>query len=327
MRSVADRPPFYRSLAPLLLWQQQRRPADWTSLFGRAAPLELEIGTGSGEFLARVAQERRDHDFVGVELRWASVKRTLRNLAKAEVGNARVVMEDARPVLERLFAPRSLARIHLLFPCPWRKEQHERHRITSRDFLELANSRLRDDGELLLVTDWKPLFEWTLGQVEGSGLRAQWQLVEPRWQTKYERKWSGLGQERFFEVRLHKEEHRDVAVPQDAVMNPPHLDHVDFDHFEPRDLLPSSSSPDSSTSPGSPGAATITFKEVVRDRERQVAMVRAVVVEEPLLQQIWLTVARAHDGSWWVVPARGCQMVPTAGVQRALERLAECARA
>src|SRR5205085_2793340 len=108
------------------------------------------------------------------------------------------------------------------------------------------------------------------------------------------RKWSGLGQDRFFEVRLHKEEHRDVAVPQDSAMNPPHLDHVDFDHFEPRDELGSPSSP---TSPASP---TITFKEVVRDRERQVAMVRTVIVEEPLLQQIWLTVARGHDGSWWI---------------------------
>jgi hypothetical protein len=56
-------------------------------------------------------------------------------------------------------------------------------------------------------------------------------------------------------------------------------------------------------------------------------MVRAVIVEPPLTQQLWITVARDAHGAWWVVPARGCQMVPTAGLQRALDRVAEAARA
>jgi hypothetical protein len=96
-----ERRPFYRSLAPLLIWQQLPRPVDWSAVFGRRAPLEVEIGIGSGEYIARNAAARPDVYFVGVDLRWASVKRALRNLAARPAdapANVRLVMEDAKPV-------------------------------------------------------------------------------------------------------------------------------------------------------------------------------------------------------------------------------------
>jgi len=310
-RPPSDPRPYYRSLAPLLLWQEVERPVDWTRVFGRTAPLALEIGTGNGEFLARTAVEHPQRDHVGAELRWASVKRALRNLAKAGAANARMVIEDARPVVERMFAPRALERVYLLFPCPWTKARHERHRLLHRRFLELLNSRLVDGGEALLVTDWTPYLEWTVAQAEGTGLRIEVREHEPRWNTKYERKWSSLGRRRFHEMRMIKESHRDAPAPEDVPMNPPHLARFDPDAFAPQDLI---------------GPTTITFKEVVRDRERGVVMVRTVVVEETLTQHFWITIARAGDGSWWVVAARGCATIPTVGVQLALERVAEGAR-
>jgi tRNA (guanine-N7-)-methyltransferase len=306
-----DSRPFYRSLDPLLVWQQaEKRPIDWAERFGRRAPLALEIGTGNGEFLARCAVDHPERDFVGVEMRWASVKRALRNVARAAAGNVRLVIEDARPVVERLFAPRSLAQIYVLFPCPWRKEKHAQHRLLQRPFLDVLNNRLVDGGELLLVTDWTPLQEWTLAQLPGSGLRAETRDIGPRFDTKYERKWSSLGTRRFHEIRLVKEEHRDVPPPEEPPLNPPHLATFDLDRFEPREEI---------------GPTTITFKEVVRDRERGLLMVRTVVIEGSLTQHVWITVARAGDGSWWIVPSRGCATVPTAGVQRALDLLAGCA--
>jgi tRNA (guanine-N7-)-methyltransferase len=311
MRPPPDPRPYYKSLAPLLIWQAVPRPVDWTVVFGRAAPLALEIGTGNGEFLVRTAAENPGKDFVGIDLRWASVKRALRNLEKAATRNVRLVIEDARPVVERMFAPRALEQVFLLFPCPWRKERHEHHRLLNRSFLELLNSRLVDGGEVVLVTDWTPYFEWTLARLPGCGLRAEVRDVEPRWNTKYERKWSRLGQERFHEVRMIKEEHRDAPVPAEVAMNPPHLTTFDPDRFAPQDEI---------------GPITVTFKEIVRDRERGIVMVRTVVVEESLTQQFWITIARATDGTWWVVSSRGCQTIPTAGVQHALERVAEYAR-
>ncbi len=315
MPRFPDPRPFYKSLAPLLIWPTLPRPADWSAVFGRRAPLSLEIGVGNGEFLARESAAHPERDHVGIELRWASVKRSLRNLSKPGVapgGNVRLVLDDAKPVLERLFAPRSLERVFVLFPCPWRKEVHERFRLFHRDFCALLNSRLVDGGEVLLVTDWTPFAEWTLGQLPGSGFAVDHRLIDPAFQTKYERKWLALGRAQFHEVRLRKQEHRDVPVREDQPLNPPQIAALDFERFAPEDVT---------------GPITVTFKEIVRDRERQVAMIRTVVVEEPLTQHVWITVARGATGVWWIVPARGCQMVPTAGLQMALERVAEAGRA
>ena len=329
MNRLTELRPFYKSLDPLLLWQRLPRPTDWSAVFGRRAQLTVEIGIGNGEFLARESTAHPERDHVGIELRWSSVKRSLRNLAHARAGdggsvpapaagrgNVRLVMDDAKPVLERLFAPRSIERLFVLFPCPWRKEQHERLRLFHRDFCELVNCRLVDGGEVLLVTDWTPYAEWTLQQLPGTGFAVDHRLIDPTFHTKYERKWLSLGHQQFHEVRLRKEEHRDVPAREDRPVNPPHLPACDLERLAPEDLLPAGD-----------GALTITFKETVRDRERQVAMVRTVIVEEPLTQMVWITVARdPKDASWWVVPARGCQMIPTAGLQQALERVADAAR-
>lgn len=315
--STAARP-FYRSLAPLLRWQELPRPIDWRAQFGRAAPLVVEIGTGNGEFLARESAAHPEHDHVGIDLRWSSVKRTLRNLEKGRApgaaarDNVRIVLDDVRPVLERAFAPRSIARAVVLFPCPWRKDQHEKHRLFHRDFCELLNSRLIDGGEALLVTDWTPFAEWTLAQLPGTGFDVERRVIAAAFDTKYERKWQALGRGPFHELTLRKADHRDVPPRQEVELNPPHLAALDLERLAPAGLS---------------GPITVTFKEIVRDPVRQIAMVRAVVVEEPLTQHVWITVARDRDGSWWIVPSRGCAMVPTAGLQAALERVAEAGRA
>ena len=56
----------------------------------------LEIGCGNGEFLARTASERPERDYVGVDLRWACIKRTLRNLAFANPTTRRTSSIDTR---------------------------------------------------------------------------------------------------------------------------------------------------------------------------------------------------------------------------------------
>ena len=215
MRPPPDPRPFYKSLQPLLLWQTLPRPVDWDAIFGRAAPREVEIGIGNGDYLARNAAERPAVDFVGVELRWASVKRSLRNLEKtrvnAKAGNVRLVIEDARPALERLFGARALARVHVLFPCPWQKERHERHRLFHADFLRLLNHRLADGGEIFCVTDWEPFVAWTLGQLPGTGFSARVEAIEARFGTKYERKWLGRGQQRFHEIPVASVMSREIV--------------------------------------------------------------------------------------------------------------------
>jgi tRNA (guanine-N7-)-methyltransferase len=96
---------YYRSLKPLILWREVERPLCWARLFGRVAPVELEIGFGSGDYLVARAQQHPERDFVGIELEWEGVQRALRRIAGAGLTNVRVLLGDARPILWRAIAP------------------------------------------------------------------------------------------------------------------------------------------------------------------------------------------------------------------------------
>jgi len=295
----------YLSLRPLILWWQAERPIDWAQRFGRDAPLEVEIGFGNGDFLVRRAAEHPECDFVGIEIEWPAVRRALRRIAQAEVNNVRLLQVDARVALERLFAPRSLRRVYSLFPCPWPKERHVGHRLFGREFLRLVNSRLVEGGEAQVVTDLWPYVDWVLDQVVGTGLAARWQPIPPRFGTKYEAKWRGQGQEHFLELNLIKEHHCDVPLKADILLEVPLLA-----RFDPTRLMLT----------GQSGETTVQFKETLYDPERQKTLVRVVVVEGHLEQQLWLEVSRCDSG-WHIQPAAGCASVPTVGLQRALDLL------
>ena len=127
----------YLSFKPFLPWRNVERPVDWQAQFGSPAPLEVEIGFGNGEFLVRRAQERPERHFIGIELEWASVQRALRRLAQAQATNVRLLLVDAHVALQRLFSPLALQRVYSLFPCPWPKERHAKHRLFSHTFLTL----------------------------------------------------------------------------------------------------------------------------------------------------------------------------------------------
>lgn len=312
-------PPFYRSLAPLLPWPAMPKPLDAAAVFGRSAPLELEIGPGNGEYLAALAAARPEHDFLAVELLWGRVKKGLRKLGGAGLGNARLVCAPVRPVLDYLIPPRSLTTVHTLFPCPWPGDEAGTARLYRQDFLRLVNSRLVDGGTVCLVTDDRPYFDWVLGQVPDTGFRAESREVGPDHGTKFERKWLSGGQERFFRLDLRKVQHQAVPLRQESPMRCPVLP-----RFSPQDFrlpqqvsLPDGAPPEQAT--------RVVGKELVYDAQRRQGMVRMVVVEPGLSQELWIEVSGLADGRFRVAPARACHALLTDGVQLALDAVATAA--
>ncbi|HEX9779771.1 MAG TPA: hypothetical protein VGB20_00995 [bacterium] len=304
-----QRRPYYRSLAPLVAWAgDARRPIDWTNGSGRR-PLDLEIGFGRGEWLIRLAAESPGRRIIGLELEWESVKRALRRIDQARLTNVSVALVDARVALERLIAPASLSRVFALFPCPWPKEKHAKYRLFSREFLELLNSRLEPGGVVLLVTDSRPYLDWVLGETPGSGFEAGWQTNAPRFDTGYERKWSRQGQTRFYELRLRKTARLDARLKEDVPLHPHLVSNFDPERFSPE---------------GARGEVTVEFKEFLYDAARRKGLARATVVEDRFVQEFWIELAGAPDG-WHIRPAQGCRLVPTRGVQLALDLAREAA--
>lgn len=127
---------------------------DLPAIFGRSAPVVLEIGFGNGDTLVQQAANNPDKDFIGIEVHEPGVGHCLLKARDAGISNLRLIMRDAIEVLTQQIAARSLSRVNLYFPDPWPKKRHHKRRIVQHDFLKLIADRLKADGALNIATDW-----------------------------------------------------------------------------------------------------------------------------------------------------------------------------
>lgn len=135
-------------------------------LFGREAPLHLEIGSGNGFYLSGMAALHPEADWVGLEIRFKRVVIAAKKLQELGLRNARVVRYDAF-LIEDLFGPGTLAGIHVNHPDPWPKGRHEKHRLLGPAFLDAAARMLAPDGELRVKTDFAPHVAAVLAALPG----------------------------------------------------------------------------------------------------------------------------------------------------------------
>ena len=144
-------------------------PPDWSAVFGGPGPLELEIGSGGGAFALGHAARHPEVRYVAIEWR-KKYARELEHRARAQrLSNLRVVEADARAVIPRLFAPGSLAGIHLQFPDPWWKRAHRKRAILSPGFATLLLSLSAPGGVFDLRTDVRSRAEEMLAALEAAG--------------------------------------------------------------------------------------------------------------------------------------------------------------
>ena len=64
---------------------------DPVALFGRTAPLRLEIGFGHGEFISEMAAAHPDEDFIGVDYDHQRVTKTAHKCLKVGARNVRLI--------------------------------------------------------------------------------------------------------------------------------------------------------------------------------------------------------------------------------------------
>ena len=145
---------------------------DFPAVFGRTAPVVLEIGFGMGETTARIAAGAPDTDFLGIEVHAPGVGALLKQVEALGLSNVRVVRHDAVEVAQQMIAPGSLAGIHIFFPDPWPKARHHKRRIVNPTFVALLATRLAPGGYLHCATDWEPYAESMLEVLSGEPLLA-----------------------------------------------------------------------------------------------------------------------------------------------------------
>lgn len=135
---------------------EENQPLEAEVVFGRCAPLVLEIGFGNGESLAAMAAAHPDQDFVGIEVHTPGVGHLLLCAERLDLKNLRVYCADAIEILTRQIDDDSLQRVQLFFPDPWPKKRHHKRRIVNHDFLELVCLKLQSGGIFHAATDWEP---------------------------------------------------------------------------------------------------------------------------------------------------------------------------
>jgi tRNA (guanine-N7-)-methyltransferase len=188
----------YAELMPRFGVPYRAAALDFTAVFGREAPVVVEVGSGMGETTAIIAAEHPEVDYLAIEVHAPGVGALLRRVDEAGLGNVRVVQHDAVEVLRHMVPPGSLAAIHMFFPDPWPKKRHHKRRLVQPEFAALAASRLAHAGRLHVATDWQEYAEHMLEVLDGvAGLRNSVPGFAPRppWrpETKFERRGRGLG--------------------------------------------------------------------------------------------------------------------------------------
>ena len=144
----------------------------WQEVFGRQAPLHIEIGMGKGQFLTALAAEHPDINYIGIEKFSSVLVRAVQKQNELELPNLRLIRMDADSITD-VFAPGEVDRIHLNFSDPWPKERHAKRRLTSVEFLRRYENILAKDGHVEFKTDNQPLFEFSLESAEEAG----WKLL------------------------------------------------------------------------------------------------------------------------------------------------------
>ncbi len=148
-----------------------QEPIRWEALFGADRPVELEIGSGKGLFLANAASNRPGHDFLGVELSRKYARLAAERLIKRGLVNVKIWPGDAREVLAHLVPPASLRAIHVYFPDPWWKLRHKKRRVFTASLVTAVMRGLEPGGGLHVATDVEEYFGVIRGLVAAeSGL-------------------------------------------------------------------------------------------------------------------------------------------------------------
>ena len=127
---------------------------DWTAVFGRDAPLKVEIGSGAGHAVTALAEAMPEANLVAFEVFTPAVASTLGRLARHGVDNVRVVVADGAQALSSVFDDGSVSELWTFFPDPWHKARHHKRRLVRPEFARLVASRLAPGGVWRLATDW-----------------------------------------------------------------------------------------------------------------------------------------------------------------------------
>ena len=141
---------------------------DYSALFGRTAPVELEVGCGNGAFVAELAKRRSGCDFLAVEVCTNVILTAMERVIEEGIPNVKF-LNIAAEILPCYIPEGSIDRIYLNFSTPLPEAGREKQRLTSDRFLAIYKKLLKPGGEIIQKTDSEPFFDYSLAKFQENG--------------------------------------------------------------------------------------------------------------------------------------------------------------
>jgi tRNA (guanine-N7-)-methyltransferase len=145
---------------------------DFDVLFGRSAPVEMEVGSGKGTFLLEEAKVFPEKNFFGIE--WANkyYKYAVDRIGRWGISNVRLMRTDAAIFIAEHIPDSSIGVFHLYFPDPWPKKRHNKRRFFCDENLVQLLRILKPDGIINIATDHADYFE-QMAEVAGRAIEQE----------------------------------------------------------------------------------------------------------------------------------------------------------
>jgi tRNA (guanine-N7-)-methyltransferase len=295
-------------------------PTAWPDLFGREAPLILELGFGGGDFLVDLAQRRSEANVIGLEISLPALRRGARKSKTAGVQNVRIVQGESRSAVWLLFRPASISGVTVNFPDPWPKAAHQHRRIIQDEFLDLLATRMLPGAPLDIVTDhaeYAAAIHEILGRTPYFNSRlAQAAVTEDngRLRTKYERIAIAEGRT----CHYFKWQRNDTPAPDIF----PILEETPVPHM----VLLSTLSLDEIGERFTPFEAQVDnlrfrYLDIYRSLQHKMLLIETYVSEEPFHQRVGLAIRQRKEGDLVVSLQEVGFPRPTPGMHVAIDTL------
>jgi tRNA (guanine-N7-)-methyltransferase len=297
-------------------------PTEWHELFGRQAPLLMEIGFGGGYFLQQLAIDNPTANVLGLEISLPSVRKVERKLARSGPGNVRLVHATGQMTLRALCKTASIRGLYINFPDPWPKAAHHSRRLVDDSFLALSASRLAVGATLQIATDHAEYAYWIadcLGRSPhfSSQNQAPYKLLDcSRLGTKYEQKalvegrscyyfsWQRNGQEAADRFPVPKE----LPMPHAVISTPLSLGEI-AQAFRPRTYTS--------------GTIHVRLIELYCSLSGEGLAIDTYIGEDPFEQRVLLAITPRKQGDILVHMTEVGYPRPTPGMHAAINDLVE----
>ncbi|MDP8202084.1 MAG: tRNA (guanosine(46)-N7)-methyltransferase TrmB [Candidatus Tenebribacter burtonii] len=141
---------------------EENEVLNFQKVFRNGNPVHIEIGSGRGEFLIKIAQQNPNINFIGIDLKENRVKTIFRKLYKKKLKNVRIAKIYLNEETIKFLPPNSIEKIFLQHPDPWPKKRHFHRRIIQSEFIDILHKLLIKGGIVDIATDHEDYAFWIL---------------------------------------------------------------------------------------------------------------------------------------------------------------------